>query len=186
MASLLNNGLKPRLLARLSVLTASDPPAICRVGCPALRALCAGNLQELYHWNWEKETHFKVATGPASLTHALFVNETGLWEMIRLLLDDERPLREKLRTAANSEGICPLTQYRHCGARRETQRPQRSPANSSMEKVPLSLCGQLFKEEAPVARAPCSSRSLRKVLLDDAWTGVSSFSGNAGRVGRSR
>lgn len=34
-------GLKPRLLARLSVLTTSDPLAICRVGRPALRALCA-------------------------------------------------------------------------------------------------------------------------------------------------
>lgn len=33
-------GLKPRLLARLSVLTASDPLAICRVGWPSLRGLC--------------------------------------------------------------------------------------------------------------------------------------------------
>lgn len=38
-------GLKPRLLARLSVLTASDPLAICRVGCPAPRALCVLTLR---------------------------------------------------------------------------------------------------------------------------------------------
>lgn len=38
-------GLKPRLLARLSVLTASDPLAICRVGCPVPRALCVLTLR---------------------------------------------------------------------------------------------------------------------------------------------
>lgn len=38
-------GLKPRLLARLSVLTASDPLAICRVGCPVPRGLCVLTLR---------------------------------------------------------------------------------------------------------------------------------------------
>lgn len=33
-------GLRPRLLARLSVLTTSDPPAICSVGWPLLSHLC--------------------------------------------------------------------------------------------------------------------------------------------------
>lgn len=34
--------------------------------------------------------------------------------------------------------------------------------------------------------APCSSRFLRKVLLDDTWALVSSFRGNGKRIGRER
>lgn len=54
-------GLKPRLLARLSVLTASDPPAICRVGWPELRGLCVLTLRRRRR---RKKENLKVKDPP--------------------------------------------------------------------------------------------------------------------------
>lgn len=57
-------GLKPRLLARLSVLTASDPPAICRVGWPALRGLCVLTLRRFNSETDKKKKNLKVKDPP--------------------------------------------------------------------------------------------------------------------------
>lgn len=56
-------GLKPRLLARLSVLTASDPPAICRVGWPALRGLCVLTLRR-FNSETDKKKIRRLRTPP--------------------------------------------------------------------------------------------------------------------------
>lgn len=53
-------GLKPRLLARLSVLTASDPLAICRVGWPALRGLCVLTLRRFNTETGQEKKSLKV------------------------------------------------------------------------------------------------------------------------------
>lgn len=53
-------GLKSRLLARLSVLTASDPPAICRVGWPVLRGLCVPTLKRFSHKTDKKTKQYKT------------------------------------------------------------------------------------------------------------------------------
>lgn len=50
----------------------------------------------------------------------------------------------------------------------------------------LEICLDLIVLLLKSVKAPCSSRSLRKVLLDDAWADVSSFRGNGERIGRKR
>lgn len=50
----------------------------------------------------------------------------------------------------------------------------------------LEICLDLIVLLLKSVKAPCSSRSLRKVLLDDAWANVSSFRGNGERIGRKR
>lgn len=63
-------GLKPRLLARLSVLTASDPLAICRVGCPVPRALCVLTLRR---FNTEAEQKKKEEGGKKKSFHLVIL-----------------------------------------------------------------------------------------------------------------
>lgn len=50
-------------------------------------------------------------------------------------------------------------------------------------EICLVLIVSLFKRSVK-ALTPCSSRFLRKVLLDDTWAEVSSFRGNGERIGK--
>lgn len=52
--------------------------------------------------------------------------------------------------------------------------------------APLEICLDLIVLLLKSVKAPCSSRFLRKVLLDDTWAEVSSFRGNGERIGRKR
>lgn len=83
-------GLKPRLLARLSVLTASDPLAICRVGWPALRGLCVLTLRR---FNTETGQEKKKSKGERALPHnscsssfTRHTNQTSVVQQLHLTL----------------------------------------------------------------------------------------------------